>query len=95
MLICGSCNRAKSWSCEHCPNWLKRHEPAVCKSCYWASPEGYNHIATQELRRLDVTWQQAEVFEYDSLANLAKAAGVPVGEFVKSLVKSATKHKRS
>lgn len=21
MLICGSCNRAKSWSCENCPNW--------------------------------------------------------------------------
>ena len=22
MLLCGSCNRAKSWSCEHCENWL-------------------------------------------------------------------------
>ena len=21
MLLCGSCNRAKSWSCEHCENW--------------------------------------------------------------------------
>ena len=23
MLVCGSCNRAKSWSCEHCINWNK------------------------------------------------------------------------
>lgn len=24
MLLCGSANRAKSWSCEHCVNWLER-----------------------------------------------------------------------
>ena len=23
MLLCGSANRAKSWSCEHCDNWTK------------------------------------------------------------------------
>jgi hypothetical protein len=23
MLLCGSANRAKSWSCEHCVNWLE------------------------------------------------------------------------
>ena len=22
MLVCGSCNRAKDWSCEHCGNWI-------------------------------------------------------------------------
>lgn len=21
MLVCHACNRAKSWTCEHCPNW--------------------------------------------------------------------------
>lgn len=94
MLICGSCNRAKSWSCEHCPNWLEKHEPAICKTCYWASPEAYRHIATQELRRLDVTWQDHEIVEYDRLAKLAKKSGVPVGEFVKSLVQSATRSTR-
>lgn len=94
MLTCGSCNRAKSWSCEHCLNWLETHEPAVCKTCYWASPEAYQHVATQELRRLDVTWQDQEVVEYDRLAKLAKKSGIQVGEYVKLLVQSATKPKQ-
>ncbi len=38
MLVCGSCNRAKSWSCEHCPNGLVGKDPNVCAECYWASP---------------------------------------------------------
>ena len=25
MLLCSSCNRAKSWSCEHCQNWSDKH----------------------------------------------------------------------
>ena len=27
MLVCGSCNRAKSWSCEHCPNGCDAKDP--------------------------------------------------------------------
>ena len=23
MLLCGSANRAKSWSCQHCVNWVE------------------------------------------------------------------------
>src|SRR3990170_643143 len=36
MLVCGSCNRAKSWSCEHCENWTKLKSADTCRSCYWA-----------------------------------------------------------
>ncbi|MEX1042857.1 MAG: HNH endonuclease [Pirellulaceae bacterium] len=86
MLICGSCNRAKSWSCEHCPNWIKDHNTNTCKSCYWASPEEYIHIATLELRRLDVTWNHTEVADYDALAQSAKDANMLVGDYVKMLV---------
>ena len=87
MLICGSCNRAKSWSCEHCPNWLKDHKTEVCTSCYWASPEEYVHIATLELRRLDVTWSHSEVGDYDALSQAAKDADMLVGDYVKMLVR--------
>ena len=87
MLLCGSCNRAKSWSCEHCPNFLKIHDPEICKSCYWASPEGYTHIATLEMRRLDVTWGRSEVEEYDQLSQSAKEAGMVVGDYVKMVIK--------
>jgi HNH endonuclease len=87
MLICGSCNRTKSWSCEHCPNWLQGHKPDLCKTCYWGSPEKYTHIATLPIRRLDATWKDDEVAEYDHVAKLAKRAGQSVAEYVKSLVK--------
>ena len=32
ILVCASCNRAKSWSCEHCPNWTKLKIVKTCQS---------------------------------------------------------------
>ena len=87
MLLCGSCNRAKSWSCEHCPNWTQQKNPDTCRTCYWASPTEYTHVATLQLRRLDVTWNHDEIASYDDIAMKAKQAGVPVGEYVKQLLK--------
>jgi len=26
MLVCGSCNRTKSWACEHCVNWTQKRK---------------------------------------------------------------------
>ena len=37
MLLSSTSNRAKSWSCEHCQNWIKNHDLNVCCSCYWLS----------------------------------------------------------
>jgi hypothetical protein len=56
MLLCSSCNRAKSWSCEHCGNWQEKRRVRVCRACYWAEPERYAHIATIPHRRVVVTW---------------------------------------
>ena len=38
MPLCATCNRQKSWSCEHCINWLEHKDKQVCKQCYWGSP---------------------------------------------------------
>lgn len=51
MPLCASCNRSKSWECEHCPNWGLR-DIETCKSCYWSSPDSYWHIATKQVRRV-------------------------------------------
>ncbi|MBN2210494.1 MAG: hypothetical protein JW709_03780 [Sedimentisphaerales bacterium] len=83
MLLCGSCNRAKSWSCEHCMNWKDDHLTEVCRTCYWANPENYKHIALRLIRRLDVTWTEDEVSEYDKLAELSKHAELDLPDFVK------------
>ncbi len=89
MLVCGSCNRAKSWSCEHCPNGLVGKDPKVCAVCYWASPLKYTHVATLDIRRLDLTWTGAEVPDYDAAKAKAGTEDQAMPKFVKNAVKRA------
>lgn len=87
MLVCSSCNRAKSWLCEHCKNWATDHVINVCQTCYWASPENYAHIALSLIRRLDVTWTGNEVPQYEHLVKLSKHARKKLPEFVKDVLR--------
>lgn len=86
-LTCGSCNRAKSWSCEHCKNWTENQDPRACQTCYWARPESYKHVAMQPVRRLEVVWTEQEVAEHDRLLKLAKKQRLPLAEFVKAVLR--------
>lgn len=86
MLLCGSCNRAKSWSCEHCQNWLNDKNPQLCLACYWVKPDDHYHIALREVRRIDVLWSADEVQTYERLKNAAHAAKHPIPEYVKKLL---------
>jgi len=86
-LICGSCNRAKSWSCEHCANWITDKKTKICQTCYWACPESYKHIALQPIRRLDITWSGEETQEFDRLAKMAKQLEQPLPEYVKAVLR--------
>ncbi|MDY0096184.1 MAG: HNH endonuclease, partial [Candidatus Vecturithrix sp.] len=65
MLLSGSANRAKSWSCEHCENWNLLKDRKSCVSCYWAYPENYSHIAMKPIRRIDLLWQGDEIAAYE------------------------------
>lgn len=69
MLLSPSANRAKSWTCEHCPNWTKR-DIAFCRSCFWAYPEKYTHIAGKEERQIIVTFTYNEIEDYNKLIEL-------------------------
>lgn len=88
MLLCRSANRAKSWSCEHCPNFTEAKNPEVCRGCYWAFPENYTHIATRDERRLDLIWVGDEVGEHDALKGEAEKLRQDLPEFVKSVLKA-------
>ena len=88
MLLCGACNRAKSWSCEHCPNWLEIRSPDICRACYWAIPESFEHVAMKNIRRLDVEWAGDETVDYDKLKERADLYDVQMPDYVKSLLKS-------
>jgi predicted DNA-binding protein len=89
MLLSGSANRAKSWSCEHCENWQIMKKKEICLSCYWAYPEDYFHIAMRQIRRLDLLWQGNEVEQYERLKTDAKESGQTIPEFVKELIEKA------
>ena len=86
MLLYGSCNRAKSWSCEHCRNWKVEKALDICGTCYWANPGTYTHVALRLIRRLDITWSGAEVLEYERLVALSKQDQKELPEFVKSVL---------
>lgn len=66
MLLSPSANRAKSWACEHCPNWQER-KPDFCLKCYWAHPESYEHVAGVPERRLAIMFTKEEVAGYEAL----------------------------
>jgi hypothetical protein len=89
MPLCGSCNRAKSWSCEHCTNWLEKKDPTICSTCYWASPENYDHMAMRQMRRLDVVWEGKEVGDFEAVADAAKETDEPMPDFVKRVLRRA------
>ena len=87
MLLCGSCNRAKSWSCEHCRNWLEIKNPEICQTCYWMNPISYDHIALQPIRRIDIVWSGDEVGVYDELMRIADNLSQPLPEYVKETLR--------
>ena len=91
MLLDGSSQRAKSWSCEHCPNMLETRLASICEACFWAYPEDYDHIATEHYRRVDVTWQGGDVAVYDALKGEADKKGVPVAEHIRNIIRQRGK----
>jgi hypothetical protein len=85
----GSCNRRKSWACEHCDNWLAIRNFEVCKTCYWAEPENYSHVAMVPERRIDIVWIGAEVNAFEALKVQAAMHGRNVPDEIKQLVSKA------
>lgn len=88
MLLCGSANRAKSWSCEHCVNGIELKDESICQTCYWASPEEYSHIAMQDIRRVDIIWSGEEVSEYDRMKEKTNELQQDIPSFVKEIIKN-------
>lgn len=89
MLLDASSQRAKSWSCEHCHNYLNLRDPAVCRTCFWAYPEDYQHIAMQPIRRTDVVWKDEDVLVHDRLKETADREGIPMSELLLRLARGS------
>ena len=87
MLLDGSSQRAKSWSCEQCPNWLQERDEAVCRSCFWAFPESYTHVAGEQVRRIHIEWRGAEVDVFERLRMRAEREDTTVAALLKRLAR--------
>ncbi len=94
MLLSASANRAKSWSCENCLNW-KSKKLESCKTCYWAYPESYSHIAMRNIRRLDLLWAEEEIVEYEILIKEVNGVKENAPEYVKNVLRNHFKNKSS
>lgn len=88
-VLCGSCNRKKSWVCEHCENWLKLKKPRICRSCYWANSNNYRHIAMNAERRVELVWSGDETASYEKLRERAAKAGTTIADQIKIAIKPA------
>lgn len=86
MLLTGSTQRAKSFSCERCPNFLELKETSICGRCYWASPESYDHIGMQQVRQLQLVWHGEEAATFDRIKEKLTAEGCTVEEAAKALL---------
>ena len=86
MLLCGSANRAKSWSCEHCENWNYQKDRTICLSCYWAYPEDYEHIAMKQMRRIDLLWEGDDVATYEKLKREASRTDQEISALIKKII---------
>ena len=85
MLLDGSSQRAKSWSCEQCNNWKSEHNTEVCRSCFWAFPEEYSHVAGEQVRRIYVEWRGSEVDAFQRLQARAERENITIAELLKRL----------
>jgi len=54
-----------------------------------ASPDTYSHIALRLVRRLDITWTESEVQQYERLRSLATDAEQTMPEFVKVALRTS------
>ncbi len=89
MLLDASSQRAKSWSCEHCQNFVDPRDPDVCPTCFWAYPESYKHIAMQQIRRTDVVWKDEDVPIHDRLKQMADSEGISMPELLLRLARGS------
>ena len=59
ILVCSSCNRSKSWSCESCENFSKKNEDQ-CRKCYWFDPDNYLHVGGKKRALVNVAFDETD-----------------------------------
>ncbi|MCP1575894.1 hypothetical protein J2S30_004273 [Herbaspirillum rubrisubalbicans] len=76
-----SSQRSKSWACESCRNFALL-DTSICRKCYWAYPEAYEHIAMKPIRRTEIAWIETDAKLHDRLKAEADAEGISLSDLL-------------
>ena len=61
-------------------------DKSICRSCYWAYPEGYTHIGMCQVRRVDLLWEGDDVRVYEALQQRAISLEKEIPELIKEII---------
>lgn len=86
MLLSPSANRDKSWACEHCPNWTPKNID-MCKTCYYAYPEEYQHIAGVREKKLALVFSSEDIDLFNEIVEEANLHNTSYQSIVKRMIK--------
>ncbi len=62
-------------------------DPRICRRCYWAYPEDYDHVAMRQARRVDIIWTEDEIKVYEKLKRKTLELQKDIPKFIKEIVK--------
>lgn len=88
MLLSPSANRDKSWACEHCEKW-KIRDVEFCKSCYYAFPEHYEHIAGKQEKKIELVFENDDIDIYNKIVEIADEHSLSSKDVIKRLLQYA------
>ncbi|MDU7738213.1 MAG: hypothetical protein E7K06_10995 [Corynebacterium sp.] len=87
MLLTGTTQRQKSWSCEHCENFKTLKRDSICKNCYWAWPESYTHIAMMPIRRIAIDFiGDSDMDIYQKINEHCVKHDIAIQDFIKKVL---------
>ena len=87
MLLSGASQRQKSWSCENCVNFKENKSLETCSTCYWASPEDYDHIALRHIKSHTLIFEKSNFEMFEKLNNICANEGTDMNTKILSLIR--------
>ena len=59
----------------------------MCKTCYYAYPESYEHIAGKEERKIDLVFRNTDLPLYESITKTAREKNISNQELLKRILR--------
>jgi hypothetical protein len=91
MLLSASSQRAKAMACKRCRN-MSEGVLGHCRSCYWASPEGYDHVELTKAKITIIVWNEEDEDLLSSLTLSSARNNKNTSDEIKAALRAAITH---